>query len=113
MTAPAELRTACCHDREAGWLLDDIVTAGVYGGMIPTAVLDQLPPSRALLYVRLALESSARLEHGTLDDLVHAARHAVGNSAGSRPGWWSRWLDRPPVRVPRPTNAAPAAARLT
>ena len=117
MTSPDDMKNPCCHDRERVWLLEDIAVCGVYGGTIATHLLDQLPPAKALLFVRLALNGEARLERGTLADLINAANKAVGNASLSAPGWWTRHLDTVgilPVRrvpAPRPVNGPPAAAR--
>lgn len=112
MTRPGE-RERCCDSREQLWLLEDIITAGVYGGMIPTAALDQLPPHRALLFTRIALDGAGSLERGDLQLLVEAAGRAVGNPALSAPGWWTRHLNANTwAPLPQRRNTAPAAARL-
>lgn len=92
MTRPDIEREACCRDREYGWLLDDVAVLGLHGGLIPATLIDQLPPARALLHVRLALQGYARLETGDLVDLVDAAHLAIGNRDAAAPGWWSRFL---------------------
>lgn len=117
MTGPEDRKEPCCRDRNRVWLLEDIAVCGVYGGTIAAHMLDQLPPAKALLFVRLALEGDARLERGTLADLAEAAGRAVGNAALSAPGWWTRHLDTVgvlPVRrvpAPRAVNGPPAAAQ--
>lgn len=100
MTRPDEHPAPCCRDREIGWLLDDLAVLGIYGGLIPASLIDQLPPTRALLHVRIALQGFARLETGNLNDLVDAAHLAIGNHDAAQPGWWTRFLTAKHLSVP-------------
>lgn len=59
--------------------MDDILIAITDGKPVPSKALAALPPWRAVLMARVAEKAGRPLEHGTLDDLVTAARRAGGN----------------------------------
>ncbi len=86
--------TVCCTDRALVWLIDDVMTVGLHGGTIGTAVIDQLPPWRARLYVTVAVQANAQLEQGSLADLRTAA---AACPPGQTAGWWSSYLSSRPV----------------
>ncbi len=72
--------------------------------MLPTDVIDQIPPGRAQIVVALCLRAGARLEHGTGALFELAVKDARVRDAGAT-GWWREALDgQLPVTRMKPTN---------
>lgn len=106
--APAvvtESADQCCLRRATWiWAMDDIILNTADGRPIPTDAVDQLPPWRAVMCVRLAARAGGTMQHGDLEKLEAAARAAGGHA---EPGWWRAALGLEPA-APRGAPVGPS-----
>lgn len=108
--------TIPCHecrrrgDQQA--LTDDLLLSA--GGRRPlrTNTIDQIPPWRARMIVKVCLLAGAELEHGDPEQFDQAAC-AAGREDAGQSGWWRRALgmepreELPPPPPPQPYVAPP------
>jgi hypothetical protein len=69
---------------------DDILLSIEDGKPIPTKAINALPPWRAVMLCRVADKAGARLQHGTLEELIAMAREVGGDG----------YLTWPPPYIP-------------
>lgn len=88
----------CCHRAELLWAQEELLVAALQGRPLATDSIDALPPASARILIQVCVAAGARLEHGTIEQLVTAAGEAVhDNPAGG--GWW-----RVALRMPAPRS---------
>lgn len=92
-----------CRHQQA--LTDDLHLAVIDGKPLRTNTIDQIPPWRARMVVRVCLLAGAALEHGDPETFDQAAR-AAGREDASQTGWWRRALGLEPR--PEPYEPPPA-----
>lgn len=98
MTEPCE---DCRHHRRQQALSDDLHLAVIDRKPLRTNTIDQIPPWRARMIVRVCLAAGAELEHGDPDQFDQAAR-AAGREDAGQTGWWRRALGMQPREEPPP-----------
>ena len=95
-----------CRHGEQQALTDDLLLSAGSRGVLRTNTIDQIPPWRARMIVRVCLAAGATLEHGDPETFDQAAC-AAGREDASQHGWWRRALGlepRPEPYVPPPTG---------
>ena len=95
-----------CRHGEQQALTDDLLLSAGDRTPLRTNTIDQLPPWRARMIVRVCLLAGGRLEHGDPETFDLAARQA-GREDASQTGWWRRALGletRPEPYQPPPAN---------
>lgn len=84
-----------CRHGENQAHTDDLLLSVIDLQPLRTNTIDQLPPWRALMIVRVCLAAGATLEHGNPGTFDQAARAAGRQDAGQH-GWWRRALGMQP-----------------
>jgi hypothetical protein len=84
-----------CRHRDQQALTDELLLNTIDRKPLRTDTIDQLPPWRARMIVRVCLAAGAQLQHGDPDQFDTAAR-AAGREDASQAGWWRRALGMPP-----------------
>jgi hypothetical protein len=84
-----------CRHSEHQAHTDDLLLSTIDRQPLRTNTVDQLPPWRARMIVRVCLAAGAELEHGDPETFDQAAR-AAGREDASQHGWWRRALGMEP-----------------
>lgn len=84
---PAGTGGRCCHRDDLVWAYEELLVVTLHGGVLSTDSVDALPPGSARILVPVCVLAGARLEQGTLEQLMAAADEAARRAPGAG-GWW-------------------------